>query len=129
MNNSGKSCTVIKRDVGQVKVGDSYIILRDDETHYTIGRFLQNGTTDTNVVSKDSVAVKEFPMPTLYFEGPIAFHNQSCPIELGEHAIFDMHRGIFLPSRKAKRLGWNTIKATSWIQKLALRLFFSKQID
>lgn len=51
--------------------------------------------------------------PTIEFHGPVADHDQCCPIIHDEPAVLDMDTGVFQPSWKAQRMGWALIQTAA----------------
>ena len=56
---------------------------------------------------------------------PICTHNYPCPVYYAtEHAIFEMDKGHFTPSWKARKKGWQLVKADNWFKRKILNIFF-----
>ena len=61
---------------------------------------------------------------TITFHGPAAEHDMPCAVYRDQPAVFDMNRGVFLPSWYAQRDGWHLVKAHNWWQRWLLRYGF-----
>ena len=63
------------------------------------------------------------PEPQIHYEGPVAFHTQRCAVLPGQYAVLELNTGVFHPSWEAQIHGWRLVRADTWVQRLALRLF------
>lgn len=63
--------------------------------------------------------------PTIEFEGPVAFHDQACPVlHQTEKAVFECNDGYFQTSWKAQAQGWIIVQAKTKFQRWLLKTFF-----
>ncbi len=73
--------------------------------------------------------LKDRPLlkPT-YFEIGMGYqHDMPCAIySNSDHAILDLSCGVFMPSDRARKEGWNLVQAKTKFQKWLIRKFFSK---
>ena len=79
----------------------------------------QKNMSHNNFQSFDSPPVE----PHIHYEGPIAFHTQRCAVLPEQHAVLDLSTGVFHPSWIAQDQGWRLVRADTFLQRLALRLF------
>lgn len=61
---------------------------------------------------------------TLAFVGMAAIHDMPCAVHADRFAVYQGNTGVFHPSWQAQREGWRLVRATTWLQRLVLRLFF-----
>lgn len=64
--------------------------------------------------------------PNIDVHGPVAFHDQACPVYREKHAVLNLATGIFHPSWDAQSEGYRLVKADTWLRRFALRFFDSR---
>jgi hypothetical protein len=64
--------------------------------------------------------------PTIEFHGPAATHDMPCAVYRKKPAVLDCNTGVFHPSWSAQSDGWQLVRATSWFQRLVLKIAFSE---
>ncbi len=64
--------------------------------------------------------------PTVEFHGPTAIHDMPCAVYRDKSAVLDCNTGIFHPSWCAQMDGWHLVRATNWLQRLVLRVAFTR---
>lgn len=64
--------------------------------------------------------------PTIVNDGIVAQHDMPCAVFRGKSAVIDCADNVFHPSWAAQREGWRLVRATNWMQWLALRLFWGE---
>ena len=73
--------------------------------------------------------LKDRPLlkPT-YFEIGMGYqHDMPCAIySNSDHAVLDLSCGVFMPSDRARKEGWNLVQAKTKFQKWLIRKFFEK---
>ena len=61
--------------------------------------------------------------PTIRNDGLVATHNMPCAVYRSKSAVVDCATEVFHPSWEAQKQGWRLVRATNWLQRLALRVF------
>lgn len=66
--------------------------------------------------------------PTIENDGLVAEHDMPCAVFHNKAAVIDCADNVFHPSWAAQSEGWKLVRATNWMQRLVLRVFWRERI-